>query len=49
MAEGDDLFNEAFLYVSEKKYPDKACSEQLMIMRSCHIDPKSGHMGLREW
>ena len=33
MAEGDDLIDEAFLYVSEKKYPDGASATRKRIIR----------------
>ena len=33
MAERDDLFDEAFLYVSEKKYPDGASATRKRIIR----------------
>ena len=33
MAEGDDLIDEAFLYLSEKKYPDGASATRKRIIR----------------
>ena len=33
MAEGDDLIDEGFLYVSEKKYPDGASATRKKIIR----------------